>query len=84
VLIPETDHCCRGFRRMDAWLDARGLQRQGPVGNARAKLADARDLVAVAVQRLTADPLVFLCAAGAGCAECDLARASVPSGARRG
>jgi aminoglycoside 3-N-acetyltransferase len=77
VMIAETDHCCRAFRRMDAWLGARGLLREGQVGHARAKLAEARDLVAVAVEHLRADPLVFLCPAGDGCAECDLARASV-------
>jgi aminoglycoside 3-N-acetyltransferase len=73
VMIAETDHCCRGFTRMDAWLDARGLQREGRVGNAVAKLAGAQDLVAVAVLHLAEDPLVFLCPAGAGCEECDLA-----------
>jgi aminoglycoside 3-N-acetyltransferase len=79
VMIAETDHCCRGFVRMDAWLDERGLQREGRVGNAVAKLMDAQQIVAVAVERLTENPLVFLCPQGAGCAECDLARRSVRS-----
>ncbi len=77
VMIPETDHCCRGFRRMDEWLAARGLQREGQVGNANAKLVGARDIMAVAVERLAQDPLVFLCAASEGCDECDDARGSV-------
>lgn len=77
VLIAETDHCCRGFRRLDAWLDERGLQRRGKVGHADARLVEARDVVSVAVARMQADPLVFLCAAGANCEECDEARASV-------
>jgi aminoglycoside 3-N-acetyltransferase len=77
VMIAETDHCCRGFAKMDAWLDARGLQREGRVGNAVAKLARARDVVGVAVERLSDDPLVFLCPTDAGCDECDLARRSV-------
>jgi aminoglycoside 3-N-acetyltransferase len=34
-------------------------------------------VVAVARQQLAADPLVFLCPAGLGCEECDLARASI-------
>lgn len=76
ILIAETDHCCRGFRQMDEWLRRRGLQREGRVGNAQAKLAGARDLVAVARDALAKDPLVFLCPADAGCAECDAARAS--------
>jgi aminoglycoside 3-N-acetyltransferase len=78
VMIPESDHCCRGFRRMDVWLGERGLSRMGKIGNANATLGDARDIVAVAVERLQKDPLVFLCPADAGCDECDLARASVP------
>lgn len=76
VMVRETDHCCTNFSRMDAWLDARGLQRTGKVGRADAKLADARDVVAVAVEHLREDPLVFLCPPGAGCEECELARAS--------
>jgi len=73
--IAETDHCCVGFRRVDAPLLARGLQREGLVGRAAAKLVDASDVVDVALGLLRGDPLVFLCAAG--CGECDLARASV-------
>ena len=78
VMIPETDHCCRGFRQMEAWMRGRGLSRQGKIGNAKATLAAARDIVAVAVERLRQDPLVFLCPESAACDECDEARASVP------
>jgi aminoglycoside 3-N-acetyltransferase len=77
VMIAETDHCCRGFVRMDEWLTASGMQREGKVGSAAARLSDARDVVGVAVTRLAADPLVFLCGVGEGCEECDQARASV-------
>ncbi len=77
VMVRETDHCCTNFLQMDAWLDARGLQREGKVGRAHAKLAEARDIVAVAVERLRVDPLVFLCPTTKGCDECDDARASV-------
>jgi aminoglycoside 3-N-acetyltransferase len=77
VMIPETDHCCRGFCQMDGWMRARGLQREGKVGNAQAILADARDIVAVAIERLRQQPLVFLCPADNACEECDAARASV-------
>ncbi len=73
VNIAETDHCCRGFVRMDAWLDERGLQRRGRVGNAESKLAAARDIIAVALAQLARDPVVFLCAESEGCEECDLA-----------
>ena len=79
VMIPETDHCCRGFRQMDAWMRARGMQRDAKVGSAHATLADARDIVAVAAERLRRDPLVFLCPPNAACEECDAARASVPA-----
>ncbi|HYV49821.1 MAG TPA: AAC(3) family N-acetyltransferase [Myxococcaceae bacterium] len=77
VPIAETDHCCRGFRKADEWLRARGLQREGKVGRADARLCDARDLVAVATEHLAANPLVFLCAPGTGCEECDAAQASI-------
>jgi aminoglycoside 3-N-acetyltransferase len=77
ILVAETDHCCGGFLRMDAWLESRGLQQEGLVGHARAKMSDAADLVQVAVEHLREDPLVFLCPPGAGCAECDAARASI-------
>ncbi|HEY3667314.1 MAG TPA: hypothetical protein VGL19_15005 [Polyangiaceae bacterium] len=58
-------------------MRARGLQREGPVGNASARLFGARDVVTLALERLAADPLVFLCAADAECAECNAARASI-------
>jgi aminoglycoside 3-N-acetyltransferase len=77
VMIAETDHCCRRFDLADGWLRARGLQREGKVGRAHARLCDARDLVAVTVEHLVADPLLFLCPATDGCAECDAARTSV-------
>ncbi|HLL83662.1 MAG TPA: AAC(3) family N-acetyltransferase [Longimicrobium sp.] len=82
VMVPETDHCCTRFRLADGWLRERGLQREGKVGNADARLCNARDIVTVALEHLARDPLVFLCPADAGCDECDTARASVPSAAR--
>ncbi len=78
VRVAETDHCCRNFRRMDDWLRPRGLQREGKVGQADARLSESRDIVRVALERLAADPLVFLCEPAAGCKECDAARASIP------
>lgn len=77
IPIAETDHCCRNFVRADDWLRARGAQREGTVGRARARLADAAAIVLVATAALSTDPLVFLCPPAAACAECDLARASV-------
>jgi aminoglycoside 3-N-acetyltransferase len=77
IAIAETDHCCRRFALVDGWLRDRGLQREGKVGHADARLAAARDVVRVAVERLRAEPLVFLCPAADGCEECDAARASV-------
>ncbi len=79
VMIAETDHCCRGFRIADEWLHDRGLQREAMVGNAQARLCRARDLVAAAVEHLTANPLLFLCPPGSGCEECDRAHASIVS-----
>jgi aminoglycoside 3-N-acetyltransferase len=77
LLIAETDHCCRRFRLADHWLRARGLQREGQVGHAEARLVDARAVVAVALEHHRADPLIFLCAQGSGCEECDAAHASI-------
>ncbi|KFA90394.1 AAC(3) family N-acetyltransferase [Archangium violaceum] len=77
VMIPETDHCCRGFNRVDAPLRARALQHEGVVGHAQARLCDSSAIVSVALELLAADPLVFLCAPEEHCEECDLARASV-------
>jgi aminoglycoside 3-N-acetyltransferase len=72
----ENDHCCTRFALTDGWLRERGLQREGPVGHGHARLARARDVVKVALEHLTADPLVFLHPRSAGCDECDEARAS--------
>jgi aminoglycoside 3-N-acetyltransferase-4 len=73
----ENDHCCQRFVRADAWLREAGLQTEGRVGNAVARLARSRDIVEQAVRRLRVDPLHFLHAPSAHCAECDAARASV-------
>jgi aminoglycoside N3'-acetyltransferase len=73
----ENNHCCRRFALADGWLRARGLQSEGRVGHAHARLARARDIVAVAVEHLTRDPLLFLHAPDAGCRDCDEARASI-------
>jgi len=77
VLIAETDHCCRGFQRLDEWLTKEGKLRVGRVGGAESRLAEARDIVAAATRELARDPLVFLCPPSASCEECDAARASV-------
>lgn len=77
VMVAETDHCCRNFRKADAWLRARGRQREGKVGSADARLCDARDIVAAATAHLAEDPFVFLCPRGTGCEECDAAHASI-------
>ncbi|NEX92563.1 AAC(3) family N-acetyltransferase [Caulobacter sp. 17J65-9] len=73
----EPDHCCEGFARMDEWLEVEGLQAEGPVGHAHARLMRAQDVVRIAVERLRAEPLAFLHGPAAGCEECDVARASV-------
>jgi aminoglycoside 3-N-acetyltransferase-4 len=76
----ENDHCCARFALADEWLRERGLQSEGRVGHADARLVRARDVVAVALQRLADDPLLFLHPPNAGCAECDAARRSVSIG----
>lgn len=73
----ENDHCCQRFALANGWLRERGVQREGRVGHADARLVRARDVVRVALEHLSRDPLLFLHPAGAGCEECDEARASV-------
>ena len=73
----ENDHCCARFALADEWLRPRGLQAEGRVGHAHARLARARDIVAAALEHLARDPLLFLHPPSARCAECDEARSSV-------
>jgi aminoglycoside N3'-acetyltransferase len=77
ITYGENDHCCARFALADDWLRAQGLQAEGPVGHAPARLVRSRDIVRVGGEALRRDPLVFLHAPDAGCAECDAARASV-------
>jgi aminoglycoside N3'-acetyltransferase len=72
----ETDHCCERFTLLDEWLGER--QKTGIIGNAQARLARSRDIVAAALARLREDETVFLHPRGA-CAECDLATTSAPA-----
>jgi aminoglycoside 3-N-acetyltransferase len=72
----ENDHCCQRFALLDEWLRTRGLQSEGPVGHAHARLMRARDVVRVVCEHLAADSLLFLHPPDARCEECDEARAS--------
>jgi aminoglycoside 3-N-acetyltransferase len=72
----ENDHCCQRFALADAWLRERGLQREGPVGHAHARLVRSRDVVSVAGEYLARDPFTFLHSRGE-CEECDEAWGSV-------
>lgn len=56
----EIDHCCQNFSLVDGWLDERGLQRRGQVGNAEARLVRSRDVVEVVVERLKENETTFL------------------------
>lgn len=73
----ENDSCCARFALADDWLRAEGLQHEGTVGRATARLFRSRDVVRLACAALKDDPLLFLHATDEGCAECDTARASV-------
>ena len=73
----ENDHCCARFALTDEWLRAGGLQSEGRVGHAHARLARARDIVGVALEHLAHDPLLFLHSPSAACAEYDEARRSI-------
>ena len=73
----ENDHCCERFALADDWLRSRSLQSEGRVGYAHARLARAQDIVRIAVEHLKRDPVMFLHPAGAGCEQCEDARASL-------
>jgi aminoglycoside N3'-acetyltransferase len=77
IAYGENDHCAQRFTLADGWLRERGLQSEGRVGYADARLIRARDVVAVALEHLADDPLIFLHPPGAGCEECDEARRGV-------
>jgi aminoglycoside N3'-acetyltransferase len=66
----ENDHCCLRFNLVGDWLRARGLQREGPFGQARATLVRSRDVVSTVVEELARDALRFLHPRGE-CEECD-------------
>jgi aminoglycoside N3'-acetyltransferase len=74
IAYGENDHCAQRFTLADTWLRERGLQSEGRVGHADARLIRARDVVAVALEHLADDPFIFLHPPGAGCEECDEAR----------
>lgn len=77
VAYGENDHRCERFALADGWLRAKGLQSEGPVGHAHARLTRSHDIVRVARDHLARNPLVFLHPEGAGCAECDAAHKSI-------
>lgn len=76
VAYGENDHCCQRFGFVDDWLRAEGVQTEGVVGHARARLARSRSIVDVVVRELSRDPLLFLHPPAEGCDDCDEARAS--------
>jgi len=73
----ENNHCCQRFALADDWLRRDGLQQEGPVGHASARLMRSRDLVRLALEQLAEDRLLFLHAPQDHCEECDEARMSV-------
>jgi aminoglycoside 3-N-acetyltransferase len=76
----ENDHCCQRFALADEWLRTRGVQREGRVGNAHARLIRSRDVVDVVVEQLRRDPVTFLHPRGSGCQECEDAWLSIGRG----
>jgi len=73
----ENNHCCAQFAFADAWLREAGLQSEGKVGHAHARLMRSQDVLKVTVPRLAAHPLLFLHPCEFECEECDEARRSV-------
>lgn len=77
VAYGENDHCCERFALADDWLREEGLQAEGPVANTDARLARAKDIVELALERLAQEPLLFLHPESALCADCNEARSSI-------
>ena len=71
----ENDHCCARFSLVDEWVEDADVQRRGRVGHAEARLVPAREVVRLVVARLRREPFFFLHDDGAGCRQCDEARA---------
>jgi aminoglycoside 3-N-acetyltransferase len=74
----EIDHCCENFELAGQWLDEKGLQQCGKVGNATALLMRSRDIVEVVTNQLRANETIFLHPLGVD-EQCDEARRSIPS-----
>jgi len=72
----EIDHCCQNFSLVDGWLNEKGLQQHGKVGNADALLSHSRDIVEVVTERLRENETTFLHPEGFD-EQCDDARASL-------
>jgi aminoglycoside N3'-acetyltransferase len=72
----EIDHCCENFALVDDWLDEKGLQKRGKVGNADARLVRSRDVVEVITAKLRENETVFLHPIGFD-EQCDEARVSI-------
>lgn len=79
IVLGENNHCCERFVLADDWLRAEGVQREGKVGNAHARLMRSRDLVRLASAQVARNETIFLHAPADGCEECDEARASLPA-----
>jgi aminoglycoside 3-N-acetyltransferase len=73
----EIDHCCENFELAGQWLDEKGLQQRGKVGNATALLIRSRDIVDVVTSQLRENETVFLHPFGVD-EQCDEARQSIP------
>jgi aminoglycoside 3-N-acetyltransferase len=76
VSLPKSPRGHREFIRWDRPLREAGLLRLGWIGTAAARLMRADELVAFGVERLRADPTVFLCAKPR-CVFCQWARSIV-------
>ena len=72
----EIDHCCQNFSFVDNWLDEKGLQKRGKVGNTEARLIRSCDIVETVTERLNANETTFLHPPGVD-EECDDARRSI-------
>lgn len=77
ITYGENDHCCARFAFADDWLRTRRLQTEGLAGSAQSRLIRSRDIVAVALEHLSEDPLIFLHPPEARCEECNEARRSI-------
>jgi aminoglycoside 3-N-acetyltransferase len=76
LAIYECPGCSKGFPRIEGPVRSQGRLREGRVGQARAQLVRAADLLLTVQELVRADPAFLLCPQGT-CPACDVRRIAI-------